>query len=174
MYFVENFSEDFLFVYTQCFSNMQWVKDYGLDPTDFCISDFIKNSVLTSNKNVERLIIMDNNRNAIGFAHLCFDKNNCVVVGGVLPNFQKTGKGIYTAVIVYDYLFQQKKDIEIITIKVLKTNQASLKMNLKIGFSKVNEFNYNTEEKFTLNLEKSNYPNDFSSSILSRLKHEIQ
>ena len=173
MYFVENFSEEFLFVYTQCFSNNKWIENYGLNPTNFNIHDYIQNSVLFTYENVKRIIISDKKHSAFGFAHLCFEKNNCVVVGGVLPDMINSGKGIYTAIITYDYLFQ-KNTLDTITIAVLKTNQNSLKMNFKMGFIKINEVHSDIGTKFILTLDRTNFPNKFCSIFLARIKYEIR
>jgi hypothetical protein len=145
-----------------------------LDPSTFNISDFILNSVLSINKNVERVILTKENHDPIGFAHLCFDGTNCVVVGGVIPKLINSGAGIYTALVVYDYLFKNWPTFQSITINILKTNKVSIKMNLKLGFEAVEESKLYDCIQFKFILNKNTFPNTYCKKILSKFQYEIR
>ncbi len=174
MFSLINFNNDFLFVYSKCFSNNKWVNNYGFDATNFNIEEFIEKSVLNSCHNVQKLIVLENN-NPIGFSHICLDeKNNCIVAGGIIPDLINSGKGVYAAIIIYDFLFHTYKRLDSILVTIVHSNINSMKMHIKIGFKRIAVSESEVGLKDTLLLTRNDFSNDFCKIILSKTKYEVQ
>jgi hypothetical protein len=89
------------------------------------------------------------------------------------PNIN-SGAGIYTALVVYDYLFKNWPTFQSITINILKTNKVSIKMNLKLGFEAVEESKLYDCIQFKFILNKNTFPNTYCKKILSKFQYEIR
>lgn len=169
-YEIVDFTFIYLDIYKKCFSNPHWTKLYGFDFKDFNLDNYINSSVLKNYPTVERLIVLNKKHEPILFAHLCKEQNDCIIVGGLIPELLNSGQGIFCSLIIFDYALKQR-DINSITVSILNNNFRSLKMVRKFGFKETKQFENEKNLKIILSLHKVDYPNTFSKTLLSKLEY---
>lgn len=151
-------------LYFECFNNSEFIDFYSLalnKSNNQNIHDIAFNNYL----HLQRFVIKFNNR-SICFCHFLEKNNNIYVSGGITPELFNSGIGVFCAVIIYDFYITSFHP-EYLNVEIKKSNLRSIKLHEALGF---NITNHNITVKMELN--STDFPNDFAKYLLNRISYE--
>lgn len=156
--------------YKECFCNEEF--RYMLYCNEPINENRLERYVMNNGKDMKFICSIKDeydNLKDIGFAHFYYKEENAYsYVGGVRPCYFNHGYGVSASIAMLSLIYDLNPNIKIST-GVYKYNQRSLKADLAIGFTIINEI----DEKWILKLTKDAFNNDFVKRVKLKMKYQL-
>lgn len=154
-------------LYERCFTQESFRAAYDVSILQSELSLKISEIALRTYKDVKRFVLYYKSE-PISFCHFLVSGNTATVSGGLTPELFNTGKGVFAAVIFYDFYFNVLVG-KILFAEIQKDNLRSLRMHKALGFIEIS-----SNDKIKLKLVVNQFPNAFTKRLLSRLNYELK
>lgn len=171
--------------YERCFCSKAWVLGYQIELAGVRLQKRVEEVGYREYRGVYRWIV-ERREEPIAFANICNpnepeNRSRCFLVGGVDPEQVGRGVGIQVTCVAANVAFGMLGFNKIVC-RVLERNAPSSRMLLRCGFqlegiSRCHEQDETSGSYLNVlffGLLKSEFPNDFASSVLKRIKYEIR
>lgn len=156
--------------YTECFRNEEF--QYMLYHNDPINVNNLERYMADNGKDIKfigSIMDADGNLKDVGFAHFYYKEENAYTyVGGVHPKYFNHGYGVYASIAMLSLMYDLMPNIKIST-GIYKHNRRSLKADLAIGFTIINE----TNGKWILKLTKESFNNNFVGKVKLQINYQL-
>ncbi len=152
-------------LYRLCFSQKEFCDGYDISIFNSELNAIITKIALTPYRDVRRYVLLYKSK-PISFCHFQLKEKLAIASGGISPEHINSGKGLYAAAIFYDFYFKTFPINELV-VEIKYENLVSIRMHKAIGFIECR-----SEKKAMLKISRNEFPNKFTSKLLSKIKYE--